>query len=74
MEPRNGNLGGDPKDKLERNGAADSLTGNLMVSKNFTNLESQWNITRIAVFSIEAQYVNVIILKGQATNNKYLQE
>lgn len=28
----------------------------------------------IAVFSIEAQYLNAIILKRKATNNKYLQE
>ena len=33
----NGNLGGNPKDKLERNGAGGSLTEILMVSQNFSN-------------------------------------
>ena len=38
MEPMNGNLGGNPKDKLERNRAGGSLTEILMVSQNFINV------------------------------------
>lgn len=46
----NGNLGGNPKDKLERNRAEGSLTEILMVSQNFTNVRVKGLLQQFAVF------------------------